>query len=300
MRTKKSILVTGIHRSGSTWVGSVIAANTKVDSIVEPLNLNRIKRFQKFAVNAWNIMLLPDSKGHQAEETLSLYKFYRDVNYIDCVTHFFSPYENHSLSVSFVKRLRKASKPIKLFKDPTALFAAPFLVKKLNVIPVVLIRHPAAFVLSVVEKKWRFNFQELLKQPHFFEGHLKVYENEVVSFAVNDKEVSLIENASLAWKVFHAQILHYKNCYPEWYFVTHESLSMHPIEEYKKMFAYLQIPFTEKVRAYIDKSTQPVIETDRLRNAAKNSFKWKDIFNAKELETIYRITNPIASKFYDV
>ena len=40
MTNKKPLLLTGSHRSGSTWVGIIMAASPSVGYIHEPLNLN--------------------------------------------------------------------------------------------------------------------------------------------------------------------------------------------------------------------------------------------------------------------
>ena len=299
MNTKSNILITGSNRSGSTWVGKVISSHSSVDNIIEPLNLNRIERYNKFDLHSWYLKVNDKCSQKIKEEAYSLFSYYLHTSYSDVLLNPFHSFEGHKTIISLKKRLRKASKPIKMLKDPSALFSVPWLVTEFNVYPVLLVRHPAAYVLSIKEKDWWFDFDHMLKQPHFFEDGLEHLKDEVVSFKKNEKEKSIIDNAALLWKVFYTQVDHYRIHYPQWFYITHEALSIDPITNYKAMFGYLGLDFNEKIRNYIKESTQASQQREFKRDSAKNATKWMERLTYKEQQKVYEVTKGVSDKFYE-
>ena len=57
---------------------------------------------------------------------------------------------------------------------------------------------------------------------------------------------NIIEQGILLWNIFHSYISNLKEKHPNWYFVTHEQLSTNPIEEFEKIFEYLNLRFSSK------------------------------------------------------
>lgn len=298
MNTKR-LLVTGSNRSGSTWLGNVLAASGKVDIIIEPLNPNRYNRYQKSTLPYWYLKMndtISESLKNNIHKTIDSYL---SIQYQTAFTNFFTAYENHSLTTSFYKRIRKASKPIKLMKDPTALFSAPWLVDNFQLSPIVIIRHPAAYVLSIKEKNWWFDFSNLVEQEYFFEGPLSVFKEEVIAFQKEASTKDIIENASLFWKLCYAQVLYYKEVFPEWCYVKHEDLSTHPFEEFAKVFEYAGVPFNDQAKAYISKTTHSDTNTRFTRNSSQNATKWQTQLNTDEITRIHSYTQVIADSFYE-
>ncbi len=298
MSTKKHILITGSNRSGSTWVGKVLSSNGNVDNIIEPLNPNRVQRFGKFKLDFWYPKLSPDGPETLQKTVHEIVSYYLSTSLFDPFIRLFSSYEGHSLPKSFKKRLRRAMKPVKMLKDPTALFCVPFLTDRFDVLPVILIRHPAAYVLSIKEKNWWFDFENLLDQDQFFTGKLEALKDEVEQYELNKEDRSIIENASLLWKIFYTQVLEYRDRYPEWFYITHESLSLDPISEFRRMFDYLGLDFISNVENYIRKSTKAVQGGEFVRDSRSNATKWLEKLSSEEKEMIRSITWDIGKEFY--
>lgn len=299
MSTKKNILITGSNRSGSTWVGRVVASNGKVDTIIEPLNLNRIKRYGRINLNYWYPKVDDNSSSELKSELKKLVGYYLSASYGTFFSQIFESYEGHNLLKSAKKRWRRASKPIKMLKDPTAIFCVPWLVEQYDVSPVILIRHPAAYVLSIKEKNWWFDFENLLVQPHFFTGGMEHLKDEVVQFNSNKEEMSIVENAALLWKVFYTQVSLYQKEFPNWFYVTHEELSLEPESSFKRMFAYLNLEFNESVSEYLIESTQATNKAEFKRDSVKNTTKWESKLSETEKTAIYSITAPISDQYYE-
>jgi len=294
----KNILVIGSPRSGSTWVGKVISTNKKVDSIVEPFNLNRIKRFKRVQLNHWFLKINSNSSDSDKTKVQQLVGYYINFKLSSFVFHCFETYENHSFLQSFKRRLKKSLRPVKMFKDPIALFSIPWLAKEFDMLPIVIIRHPAAFALSIKEKNWWFDFDNLLNQPNFFEGELAHLEEEVIAYKNSENKEDIITNAALLWKVIYTQVTHYQKIYPQWLYVKHEALSLNPLVEFQNIFDYIGLELNSKTIDYIKKSTQSKEELKHARNSKANAYKWKDKLTAEEIEKVLSITQPIYELFY--
>lgn len=298
MNTRRHILITGSNRSGSTWVGKVLAMNSRVDNIIEPLNLNRIQRFKKFDITSWYLKINDQANDYIKGQAHDLFSYYLHTTYGSILRRPFESFEGHNFLNSIKKRLRKARKPIKMLKDPIALFSVPWLVAEFEVRPVILVRHPAAYVLSIKEKDWWFDFDSLLSQPHFFDGELEVLREEVTEFKKFEKQKSIVENAALLWKVFYTQVAEYRRNQPGWFYITHEELSIDPLLHFKKMFEYLDIEFVKEVQHYILESTQALDQAEFNRDSAKNTTKWVEKLTDDEKRTIYQITKEVSDQFY--
>lgn len=295
---RKNILVTGSNRSGSTWVGKVLSQDTKVDNIIEPLNINRIQRFKKVSINNWFLKVDDTAESQINQEAKKLFDYYMHTTWINFFKYAFQSYEGHNIFRSIKKKLRRTLKPVKLVKDPQALFSIPWLVSHYHIQPLVLIRHPAAYVLSIKEKEWWFNFDDLLQQEHFFEGDLKFLKEEVLAYGRKSKP-TIIENASLMWKICYYQVALYQKKYPDWYFIKHETLSQNPVKEYKKIFNYFEIAFTSSIENYIVSTTRAKVNSKHSRDAMANAIKWKQKLSKEEKQIIYSIVKDVSGQYYE-
>ena len=296
----RPILISGSHRSGSTWVGKVIESSGSVNYILEPLNpqlrLNKLI-FTSNKTNLWfpAIKYLNQSNYVKGFQNLFNYKW---LNF-------------NNISLSDLKYLMKmrisfSKKNTFLLKDPIALFSSEWIYKKFNSKNIILIRRPEAFVSSLKKNNWSFDFNNLLKQPEFIENHLVEFKDEIIKMA-NIEDPDIITQGILLWNIFHSYILNLKNKYPNWYFISHEELSFNPMDEFNKIFQYLDLDFNEKVQSYIKKSTSSGNQTERddkeihqlNRNSKKNIFSWKNRLSEVEIKTIQNNTEIICAKFYN-
>jgi len=299
MNINKNILITGSNRSGSTWVGNVISSNTKVDNIIEPLNLNRIKRFKRIELDYWYPRIDESSPENLKSEIVKLMGYYLKTSYKNVFSDVFEQYEGHNLLQSAKKRWRRSGKPVKMLKDPTAIFCVPWLVSEFKLKPVILIRHPAAYALSIKEKNWWFNFENFSKQPLFFSEELQPLEAEVLAFQERETKKDIIENAALLWKVFYTQVLMYQKNYPEWFYITHEELSLDPVFNFERLFDYLELEFNTSVKRYITESTQSNVSGEFKRDSAENTLKWQKKLSEQEKTHIFNITHSVSDHFYE-
>ena len=314
---KKPILVTGSHRSGSTWAGRMIAYERSLAYIHEPFN--------------------PDNKSgickahfkykfpYICEENESIYK--KDLeNCLRFKYHLLDDLKAKRSIINITRSIFNYSRFTKyrilkkrpLVKDPIAVFSAEWLAKRFNMDVVVLIRHPAAFAGSLKKVKWSHPFKHFLQQPLLMKYRLHEYRSEIEEFSKNEK--SIVDQAILLWKLVHHTILYYQDNYPDWIFVKHEDLSERPIEEFRNLYNRLGLTFSkgveDKIRDFslgdvsnIYGARQRTIRNwrERLsgefleqykRNSKANIRSWKKRLTGDEIKKIQRNTINIASKFY--
>jgi len=297
---KKAILVTGSHRSGSTWAGKMISSAQDVGYIHEPFNI-------KLGLNA-NPTTFPYNFMHICYQNESQYK--EAINSILDFKYPFASNLKHSQEIKDIARIardkciytgyrNKNYRP--LVKDPMAFFSAEWLHERYQMDVVIMIRHPAAFCSSLKLKNWHFNFKNLTKQPLLIEQYLHPYEDQIQQYA--KKEYPLIQQAILAWNCFHHTINIYQKKHPSWTFIKHEDLSKDPLAQYATIYKKLNLKFTANAkRAIIESSNanNPSEQTQNefIRNSKENITNWNTRLTHKEIKLIKDKTGELSSLFY--
>lgn len=300
---KQPILVTGTHRSGSTWVGTVLGKSRDAQYIFEPFNKDFGPGVCRALFDHWYpyITLENETKYLASFEALLNYKmnFYNELRiartrwqYRQCVEQFFT----------FKWAGLRKKRP--LFKDPIALFSAPWLAERFNFQVVVLIRHPAAFAWSLKRLNWHFPFKDLIAQPLLMDTLPVEFKRDIIFYAQNPPDI--IQQAILIWNVIHFRINEFQDQYKNWIFLRHEDLSLEPVKKFKQLFQDLGLPWTEGIENHILKSSgsdnpgaSPEGKATQLkRNSRENVFNWKKRLTQPEMEIIKNTVAPVFDYFY--
>ena len=178
MNNTRPILVTGSHRSGTTWVGKMLSLSPDVAYIQEPMNPNHRRGECRADFRYWFPQL-----DHASGET---YK--RDLR--DCLDFRYDPMSALSNARSIKSALRipydagrclfsrmHGKRP--LMKDPIALLSAEWLAEEFDMDVIIMIRHPAAFVGSLKRTGWNFPFHDLVCQNVCGHGPLNRFRDDV-------------------------------------------------------------------------------------------------------------------------
>lgn len=303
----KPILVTGSHRSGTSWAGKIISLAPEVQQIWEPFNLYNCGIF-KYISN---------------ENEDFYYKYILDIINFSCFSYyhyyciFIEPTQvSNDLYIQInliIKRIIKRN--LKLFvwhllkirmllKDPIAVFSAEWLSLRFNMDVVVLIRHPAAFVSSLKRLEWSYPFSTFLEQPLLMQKYLYPFEAEIHDYAKNEKD--LVDQGILLWKLIYSVVSIYQRKHSQWCFIRHEDISIDPIEEFKSLFCKLNLRFTDKVikeiNYYCDvenPAEAPEGKAHALRrNSKANIWNWKTRLSPSEITKIRKNLSDISDRFY--
>ena len=319
------ILVTGSHRSGTTWVGNILKQSSNVYYIHEPFDPNGITR-NNMLINIWYKYLRPNKKHqifyilidsliqgkYQFQDTfhfrnaLPIYDF-RNPNGINTGKFNYNnfPWRLKQLINSILNQIRSLNTNYRfrgLIKDPIAIFSAEWLYNNFNTQNLILIRHPAAFVSSLKRLNWHFDFNNFLKQNELMEDHLLKYKNQMELTSGN-----ITEEASLLWVCIHSVIKYYQENYPSWVFKRHEDISRNPLKEFENIFQLLDLEFNKIIKEKIidltsSKNPSEVTKHGKIhqlkRDSLANIYNWKNRLSKNEIDQIKRITKATADHFY--
>ncbi len=293
-----NVLVTGTHRSGSTWVGHVLCSGGQLYYIHEPFNIDYQKQLN-FPFKYWFEHISYDSSE---ELQLEAYNYIRKFIQID----FDIIKQELARRKQFRKKLITAKNYFRdrlitknyLIKDPIALFSAEWLHVNFDLKVLILIRHPAAFALSIKDKNWNFPFDHITSQPKFFEKLPSYLQEEILNIR-NSNNPSIIDQAILFWNISHHIIWKYMDEYKgRWLFIKHEEISSDPQDVFKEIFNELNLKYNSEAEKYIINTTQSNNSTKLHRDSKSNVNKWKFALSKEEIENIYIKTCDIAEKFY--
>jgi|tagenome__1003787_1003787.scaffolds.fasta_scaffold20817846_2 hypothetical protein len=299
----RPILITGSHRSGTTWVGRTLAAGGTLGYIDEPFSVlhrpgilsARFDDWFPYVTNGDGAVLRPHVErmlrfryDHAAE--LRAIRGPRDAGRMARDAARFRSYG------------RRALRP--LVKDPIALLAAGWLAKEFDMQVVVMIRHPAAFAGSLKRMGWTHPFSDFQHQPALMAGPLAAYRDRVDRFAAQDQDV--VDQAALLWAMLHDVIDGYRHRHPDWLFVRHEDLSREPQQRFADLCLRLDVPFDGGVAEYLDSHTgggNPAEAAsgkahELRRDSRANVDNWRARLTPDEVKRVREATAGVAERFY--
>jgi Sulfotransferase family len=295
------ILVTGSHRSGSTWVGTMLASAPDVGYVHEPFSRLHRPGVCSARFETWFPYMCPENEAP----------------YVAPIRDMLSFRYGTGAELRALRTPRDAARMVRdrahfaawrwrgvraLLKDPIAVFSAEWLADRFDVQVLALIRHPAAFASSLKRLEWRHPFGDFLAQPLLMRDVLGPFEDEIRDYA--DREHSPLDQAILLWKLVHHRIAEYRSRRPDFLFARHEDLSNDPVTEFAAVFERLALPFDARSRAAITRSTDPSnpieAEPGELRRDSRSGvWNWATRLTPEEIRVVRKRTEPIARLFYD-
>ncbi len=301
MSDQKPILITGAHRSGTTWVGRMLAANDDTAYISEPLNVLHRPGVFRAPVERWYTYInsaneaeylsafqeLLDLKYHTWREILSI-RSWRDFLRMGRDFHTF-----------FIGSMRGQRV---LLKDPFAVFSTPWFAQKLNCHVVITVRHPAALANSLKRLNWPFDFHDLLDQPALMHDHLEQDRAQMETMRADD----LIGQAALLWRMVYRSVHSTCKLHPDFKVLRHEDLSLDPVAGYEGLYKSLGLNFNDKVRAVIlnsSNSENPMELSKKKTHSVEldsraNVNNWKKRLSMDEIDRIREMTEGVSDLYY--
>ncbi|HVT46666.1 MAG TPA: sulfotransferase [Vicinamibacterales bacterium] len=212
------ILVTGSHRSGTTWVGRILASAPSTVYLHEPFHRRPD----------------PDTAGADTR--------------FDCWFTYVCRENEQAYRAAIEDVLARAARahasnrPTRpIVKDPLAVFSAPWFADRFQTRNVVLVRHPAAFAASLKHKGWTHPFADFLRQPLLMAHHLDPFAGEIMRFTRQAHDV--VDQAALLWRLIYSVVLQYQRDFPGWTYVRHEDLVPDPPSAFRTLFAQLDLDY---------------------------------------------------------
>jgi hypothetical protein len=298
---QRPILVTGAHRSGTTWVGTMLALSPRIGHIHEPFSPITPPGVSSAPFDRFFRYVTEENEGPYVEPLRRTLEFrYALGPQLRAIR---SPRDAgrsaRDLASFTVSRMRR-SRP--LLKDPIAVFSSEWLASRFDAQPIVLIRHPAAFASSLVRLGWTQDFGKLLDQPLLVRDHLGRFEDELRDFAAQERDV--VAQAILLWRLIYSTVATFRERHPDWTFVRHEDLSLDPVSGFDALFATLGVEVDDGVRRAIARHSAEGNPTElrekhdvRLDSAASIR-SWRLRLAPEDVERIRAGVADVAPAFY--
>ncbi len=301
---KRPILITGAHRSGSTWIGTIVGKSPEVCYLFEPFNPDFGPAQCRGTFRRWYTYVTASNEAPH-KECISRLLQYR-VNLFHEIRAAKTPWHLRQGAEYFLKfpmaRLRK-QRP--LFKDPIALFSADWLHQTFDFQVVVLIRHPAAFAASLKRLDWKFPFNQFLEQPLLMEGPLAPFRDTIETYAANPP--GIIRQAVLLWNMIYGRVRDYQEQYPGWLYLRHEDASQEPGAAFERIFDYLDLALTPRLKtlihSYSHKSNSAEVPegkaTHLKRDSSRAAFGWLKRLTPEEIRQVRELVDAgLLTHFY--
>ena len=299
--SRSAILVTGAHRTGTTWVGRMLAANPQTAYISEPLNRLHRPGVLRVRVRHW----YPYISAQDQEEYLAAFRELLGFRYHGLAELMSLRSLRDALRMGrdlgiFVRGRVLHQRP--LLKDPFAVFSLPWFAEQLDCQIVVTVRHPAGFASSLKRLGWSFDFTDLLAQPSLMRDWLEPYRKDMESIGRED----IVGQAARLWTMIYSFVHSSRASIPAMQVVRHEDLSRDPLGGYGRLYESLGLAWTQAVQKKIAAASsaqnpkevpQKKVHAVRLDSLA-NLDNWKKRLSPDEIRRVRSATEEVAQLYY--
>ena len=292
MSNAKPILVTGAHRSGTTWIGKMLALAPGVGYIHEPFSPATAPGISSAPFDSYFTRITAENESlylHHLERTLGFrYDARAQVKVLRTPLDVVRAGRD---ARAFTRARRRGARP--LVKDPIALLSADWLADRFDMDVVVTIRHPAAFAASVLRLGWSHDFESFAGDERLrrFEADLR-------------RPGGPLEQAALLWRILYSIVDDYRSRQPEWIFIRHEDAARAPIETFVGLYGRLGLELTPHARHAIERSSatgnpaaSPSPHAVRLDSAA-SAGRWRTQLTREEIVRLREATQDVWPRFY--
>jgi hypothetical protein len=295
------ILLTGAHRTGTTWAGRMLAADADTAYISEPLNVLHRPGVFHAKVSHWYQYICEENEGEflPAFQHLLEYDYFLwdEIKSIRSRRDFLRMGRDFMIFYNALEHGQRA-----LIKDPFAVFSIPWFVKRLNCKVVITVRHPAGFVSSLQKLDWKFDFNDLLDQSLLMRDHLELFREPMQAIQADD----MIGQASLLWKMIYSVVDQFRKTNPEWVVIRNEDFARDPVNRYRELYSTLGLDFTSHVEKEITNSSSSENPTE-LSLKKTHSVKmdsvasirnWRKRLSEEEIKRIRVMTEGVSELYY--
>jgi len=304
----KSIFISGIHRSGTSWVGNMLKVGANHHNVFDE---------EIFHINR------PGNPMHVMYEYICKENETNYINWFNEVVFSNSRY-SFKLKIKKAKSVRNIAGVVKrklhssiinifykrkptIFIEPMGLLSAEWFSKNYGTKMIIIIRHPASFISSI--KMWgdghdHSNFPLFLNQSLLIKDLLSNFKGDMEDSLSNGDDT--IGRNIIFWKMIYSVVKYYEGKYPNWIFIRHEDLAKNPIKGFKSLYEKLDIDFQKSHEQIISahcSSTNPVEapinHPGLIRRDSKATIKnWRHRLSIEEIDRIRNSVWDVSKNWY--
>ncbi|MGH3649047.1 MAG: sulfotransferase [Micromonosporaceae bacterium] len=251
------LLVTGLPRTGTSWVGKMLEASGELVYVNEPLNPQHPPGHSPGVLNArvghrWQYIC-----DDNAEDWLPAFRDTIGLRYR------FGAELRRNRGVYDLARLGKYGTAFTLGRlrrrralldDPFALLSTRWLVERLGCRAVVLVRDPVALVGSWQKLGWRVHFHELLEQPLLVRDLLSdALVAELRELIGSPDHVTLV---ATLWRLAYSIVDSYFKDLPGVRVQRYEDLATDPERGFARLYAHCGLTWSARAEATVRAATR--------------------------------------------
>jgi Sulfotransferase domain len=296
---RRPILLTGMPRSGTTWVARILTASGEVGLVNEPFNLAVSPGTLRVPAEHWYAYVTAETEDRYLPALTSVLEFEyplaRELRRCRSRTDLL-----HTLKWWRDFGRSRGLRP--LVKEPHAVFSAGWFAERLGSDVVVMVREPLAVVSSWKRLEWSFDFTNLLEQPALMRDWLGPFEAEMTAALSPARD--LVDRVALLWRVIYSVVADER--FPAVRLVRHEDLSRDPVHGYAELYEALGLTFGGNVAKAVEASSSSENPTEtsverphetRIDSRA-NLQNWRHRLSEEEIARIRAVTEETAALYY--
>ena len=263
---RKSILVAGAARSGTTWLGDLITSHIPCRMLFEPFNPDLVPEYSGFRYFQY---MRPGSENPE------FYAFARMV--------FTGKIRNRWVD----RQNERIVSEYRLIKEIRANLALKWIHDNFPEIPIIfLMRHPCAVVASRMDLGWATDsdIEPLLSQPDLVTDHLRPYMDLIKGTRTPEEKHAVI------WSVSYLVPL--QQFQPgELRIVYYENLCNQPEVELPAIFNSIGYRYEKPLTNRINRPSQTAKQTSPIVTGTDMTMSWKKRLSARQTTNIRRVVD---------
>lgn len=297
------ILVTGSHRSGTTWVGEMLRLSTEVVVAHEPFNPNLYSSWFRHPPRCW-FQHVHGGNAAEWEKEVARVVLLRPPAFAIARRGRTPRALFRAVETASRARYGRRHGQRALLKDPIAFFAAEWLADRFGTQNIVLVRHPAAFASSLKRLDWQFDFRNFSCQQQLLATDLARFAAEITT--ATHRRLDVIDQSILLWRVFASQSLSYRDRHPDWTVIRYEDLAADPVGGFSALYGRLGLSWSSAVRSKIEEATgaanvsevEGTVRGGLHRHSRKAMWTWLERLTTEEIARVREGTADVASALY--
>lgn len=299
--TGEPLLLTGVARSGTTWVGRVLTADPAVYEFYEPFNPGSreplLLRYPARHLDADAPVVISADLRRAVDDMLALrIRLPRRVEGREARRLF--------RDLGDVPRLlaAKARGAALVVKDPTAAYLTAWLHQDFGVRPLVLVRHPCGNAAGHLRVGWS-GVRGFLDRPGRA-AQLRPEDRDYLARHGADAKGDPVLSAALAWRATNGMLLGLRETIPGLVVVRYEDLAADPETRFPSLASDVGLPWGSANVATLNELRGPALNQSALgstphvlnRDPVAAASSWRDRLSEADIDRVLHHAGPLAEE----
>jgi hypothetical protein len=309
------VVVTGMARAGTSWVGKLLLASGELTYINEPLNPEHPPGRSPGVLDAPVERHYQYIGEHNEDDWLAPFTETLALRY-----HVGAELRQNRSPYDLARMARYAGSFLAgrllgrraLLDDPYALLASGWLADRFGCRVVVVVRDPAAMLASWKRLGWTTHLDELLEQPALMRDWLEPFRAELEAVAATPGD--LPGRVGMLWRVLYRVATSYERRHPGVRIVRYEDLATDPLGSFAELYGWLGLGFDQRAERAVVRSTTGSARRRAHRwslsssglsktgyrpmDSRANLVAWRRQLGVEELARVRALTAAVADRWY--